>query len=160
MSPRHRGWLCFLALGSAPIHAQEPPSGLWYDRAHDGHGLDWQRAGSAHTFVLYSYDAAGEAEWLVGSGQALAEGAATADDGLRRYRYQAGSVPPQQPLAGGGSLRLSWAAADIARACGTPRPGARTQVSLRWNLDGEAAEWCIEPVQSATPPPSPNLTGR
>lgn len=157
MSSRY--WNSCLLLLALPVLAQQPPAGLWYDRAHDGHGLDWQRAGIAHTFVMYSYDAAGEPEWLVASGSALAEGAATAADGLRRFHYQVGRSPPQQPLPGGGGLQLSWAAADVARACATPRPGARARVSLRWNIDGEAGEWCIEPVQPEAPAPAPVLTG-
>ena len=54
-------FLLLLASGAAKARVE---SGLWYDRAHDGHGLDLHR-GSGQLFgAFYTFDERNAVQWL------------------------------------------------------------------------------------------------
>src|SRR6476659_8645387 len=84
-----RAIFCLLLLCFSPGAAAlgyNGARGLWYDRAHAGHGIDVELIGSTAFVVPYTFDAAGEPEWYTAQGT-LVNGALDAD--LLRFRYDA-----------------------------------------------------------------------
>lgn len=133
-----RSTACWLVLsgllysGTAFPHLE---SGLWYDRAHAGHGLDLHRAGGQLFGALYTYAADGQTEWYWLQTTDVDEPGGT----LLRIERQ------------GGQLRLLDAGAfslDRVDSCsdGLPRPGARALRRFRFQLQGVALDWCVEPL--------------
>lgn len=110
-------------------------SGLWYDRAHAGHGLDLHRAGGQLFGALYTYAANGQTEWYWLQSADVAEPAGT----LLRIERRDGQL--QLLDAGPYTLTSVDSCGD-----GLPRPGARALRRFRFQLQGVALDWCVEPL--------------
>lgn len=125
--------LLLLAL-SAPAHSAIE-SGLWYDRTHNGHGLDLHRAGPLLFGTFYTYDQRNAVDWLwLQSTDFEAPTSA-----LTHYR--------RTPAGMVGSVAGSIALTPVS-SCpdGLPRPEARALLRMDFTLNGLAATWCVEPL--------------
>ncbi|HRA38000.1 MAG TPA: carboxylesterase family protein [Pseudomonadota bacterium] len=137
--------LLLLATGAASARVE---SGLWYDRAHDGHGLDLHR-GSGQLFgAFYTFDERNAVQWL----WLQAADADAPASALTRYRRTPAGVAGTVA----GQIRLTPVA-----ACpdGQPRPGARALLRMDFTLDGRDASWCVEPLLPLPPDPHALLSG-
>src|SRR5262245_46919045 len=105
--------LLLVLASSASALGYNGARGLWYDRAHAGHGIDVELIGSTAFVVLYTFDAAGEPEWYIAQG-ALTNGAIDAD--LLRFRYDA-QAHAQVPDGVAGHFSLHYDAARNAGNC-------------------------------------------
>ena len=138
-------FLLLLASGAAKARVE---SGLWYDRAHDGHGLDLHR-GSGQLFgAFYTFDERNAVQWL----WLQAADADAPASALTRYRRTPAGVAGTVA----GQIRLTPVA-----ACpdGQPRPGARALLRMDFTLDGRDASWCVEPLLPLPPDPHALLSG-
>lgn len=137
--------LLLLATGAASARVE---SGLWYDRAHDGHGLDLHH-GSGQLFgAFYTFDERNAVQWL----WLQAADADAPASALTRYRRTPAGVAGTVA----GQIRLTPVA-----ACpdGQPRPGARALLRMDFTLDGRDASWCVEPLLPLPPDPHALLSG-
>lgn len=131
-----------------------PAQGLWWDRAHPGHGLSLHPVGDRWLATLYTFDESGEPVWYLAVGQ-LRDGRFIADSsGLARYRLRPGErVPQQQDLARSGSIALDFDVAAPGAACrdGVDRKDAVSLAALRVTLEGRSVDWCVEPIRYGVP---------
>ena len=129
-----------LALALAPHARAAAPEGLWYDRAHAGHGIDVQRLGDDLLAIFYTFDAQGEPEWYGAAGR-LANGRLEAD--LLRFAYDAPARRERvAATVGRFAMRYDASASDAACA-GTARGGAEL-ATLEADVDGRRIAWCLE----------------
>ena len=131
--------------------------GLWYDRAHAGHGIDVELIGGTAFVVLYTFDANGEPEWYTAQG-ALANNALDAD--LLRFRYDAAAH--SQALDGlAGRLVLRYDAVAGAGNCadGVDRANAGELAQLSIDIGAEHVRWCVEPLIPAQTQPATAMSG-
>lgn len=138
--------LLLLALG-APAHAAIE-TGLWYDRTHNGHGLDLHRAGPLLFGTFYTFDQRNAVDWLwLQSADVDAPTSA-----LTHYRRTPGGMV--------GSVAGSIALTPVS-SCpdGFPRPEARALLRMDFTLDGSAATWCVEPLLPLARPPLAVVSG-
>ena len=134
-----------LACGTASARVE---SGLWYDRAHDGHGLDLHRAGGQLFGAFYTFDGANAVQWLWLQTTDVDAPASA----LTRYRAQQGVIS--------GSRAGQIALAPVTQCPdGQPRPGARALLRMDFELDGRSATWCVEPLLPLPPDPHAVLSG-
>ncbi len=147
--------LCAALALSSQTSAQTPPltagqaNGQWFDRYHNGHGLDINRAGGIVFGTFYTYAPDGRAEWLwlqlpqtdVLSGQ------------LTRYR-KIGTEAPRAEVAGLFNLRAVTQCAD-----GNARPGARALLEFQFSLPQGNQIWCLEPLLPDTTVPEQAFDG-
>lgn len=144
-----RSFLLALLLGASLPAAATIESGLWYDRTHDGHGLDLHRQGPVLFGTFYTYDARNAVEWLWIQTQDSAAPVST----LSRFtRNAAGQVSGSEV----GSISLT-----PVSACpdGFPRPGARALLRMDFVVDERPATWCMEPLLPSPRPPMALLSG-
>lgn len=139
--------LLFCLLTSAPVYAAIE-TGLWYDRMHNGHGLDLHRAGPLLFGTFYTYDARNAVDWLWLQSTDLE----TPSSSLTHFRRTAAGMVPSEF----GHIRLR-----PVSSCpdGWPRPEARALLQMDFDLDGNAATWCLEPLLPVAPAPLAVLTG-
>lgn len=140
--------------------AAEVPRGMWYDRARNGHGFDFQRVGPNWFLVFFTYDDAGNPEWYLAVG-AIEDGVFESDEnGLQRFTYDAADNPPQSPETVG-SVGLDLNADGASPACddGVNRDTAATLARFSWEIDGESADWCAEPLLFGPNAPDPDFSG-
>ncbi len=137
-----------VALWSIACHAVPPESGLWYDRQHEGHGLDLHRAGPVLFGAFYTYAESGRTQWLWIQTDAI--DAPTGE--LTRYRRNDGKL--QGSIAGEFTLTPVSACSD-----GIARPGARALLEFEFQLDQFSGRWCMEPLLPAVPDPHAVLSG-
>lgn len=144
-----RIWLVLLALlaPGATLHAAVE-TGLWYDRTHNGHGIDLHRAGPLLFGTLYTYDARNAVDWLWL--QSTDFDAPTS--ALTRYRRTPGGMVGV--VAGSVALTPVGECPD-----GLPRPEARALLRMDFSLDGRATTWCLEPLLPLARPPLALLSG-
>jgi para-nitrobenzyl esterase len=136
-----------MLLLAAPLQAAVEAN-LWYDRQHDGHGLDLHRAGTTLFGTFYTYDAGNAVQWLwIQTADVAAPSGA-----LTRYRRVQGALSAS--VAGAIALTPVSACPD-----GLARPGARALLRMDFVLDGTAASWCVEPLLPSTPEPLALLSG-
>jgi len=151
--------LALLALASPGAHAlgYNGPRGLWYDRAHDGHGIDVSLVNGTLFVVLYTYEANGEPEWYTAQGRLQG---ATLESDLLRFRHDA---PTQRAVldATVGRLTLRYDATPGEGACadGTVRTGASELALLDFSIGGERNSWCVEPLVPAQVQPETAIGG-
>lgn len=141
-------WILLLGLLlAAPVHAAVE-SGLWYDRMHNGHGLDLLRAGPLLFGTFYTYDTRNAVDWLWLQSTDLDAPSST----LTHFRRTPGGMV--------GSVFGSIALTPVS-ACpdGVPRPEARALLRMDFSLDGNAATWCVEPLLPLAPAPMALLSG-
>jgi len=139
--------LCPLLLWG-PVLAAAPASGQWYDRHHAGHGVDLKRAGGTLFGTFYTYDAAGEPEWLWLELPDAADVAGT----FTRFRKEGGGLVAVQ--AGSFSLRATESCAD-----GLPRPGGGPLYRFDVDLGATPRSWCLEALLPAEPATESVLDG-
>ncbi len=135
----HKAWmlLFLLALG-APLHAAVE-SGLWYDRTHNGHGLDLHRAGPLLFGTFYTYDARNAVDWLWLQSHDFDAPSST----LSRFRRTPGG------MVGTPAGQIALTPVSVCPD-GLPRPGARALLRMDFTLDGRQATWCLEPLLPRT----------
>ena len=54
--------LCTLTLLASPAAAEEVLLGLYYDRAHDGHGYELHKVGDLYVLYFYTFEDSGDPE--------------------------------------------------------------------------------------------------
>ncbi|GMU43564.1 MAG: hypothetical protein IT479_14840 [Xanthomonadales bacterium] len=151
--------------------APAPFAGLWFDRTHDGHGVDFQRvytdaAGfDIYSLFFYTYDANGRPEWYIAIGP-MVDGVfvAQADafgNSLVRYRYAGGPTPQQAVPTESGQAVFDFNQPSHSPACndGTTRAGVGTLGVFRYTLGGVTGAWCMEELIPAAGRPDNDLTG-
>jgi para-nitrobenzyl esterase len=145
---------CLALLAGGLASAAAPHAGPWYDRAHDGHGFDIQRAGGGWFIGVYTYDAAGEPEWFVAQGAATGD---AIDIPLYRFGNAGTSARPDARAQRVGTLAIRVDASAVAARCadGVDRRGAPRLAALDLRIGSETHAWCIEPLL-----PPPTGTGR
>lgn len=143
---------------------QEIPRGMWYDRARNGHGFDFQRVGPNWFLVFFTYDDTGDPEWYLAVGE-IRNGVFTSDeDGLQRFTYDEndpdGNGQPQEGETVG-SVQLDLNADASSPACddGVDRGNAGTLARFSWEIGGESGDWCAEPLPVGNAAPDPDFTG-
>lgn len=127
----------------------EIESGLWYDRSHDGHGLDLHRQGPVLFGTFYTFDARNAVEWL----WIQTEDSEAPASALTRFSRNAAGQVLGAPA---GNIRLT-----SVQTCpdGLPRPGARQLLRMDFVLDERAATWCVEPLLPVAQPSMAVLSG-
>ncbi len=144
--------------------------GMWYDRAHDGHGMVIEPVTDDLYYVLfYTYDENGNPEWMA-SLASVENGVFNitnnADSLIRfLYDYGIGANPDQRPHnpdpAVSGSLKIDFnASAANESACqdGVDRGDNQLAVAT-WQVNGTSGSWCLQPLIDESAYPSPNLEG-
>lgn len=156
----------------APKVAIVPPSGLYFDPSHPGHGIGFTRvADNVYFLAFYTYDDNGAPEWYIAIGPVV-DGVFTPaqnanGDSLVKYKYVSGAPTPQQPDSSmRGQIRLDFNEAGFAPACNdgathdksgalgvmsfsiAPRTGHATPLS-----------WCMQPLIPASLATTPDFTG-
>ncbi len=149
--------LALFALGSTCAHALEPREarGLWYDRAHAGHGVDVQQQGDDLLAIFYTFDADGEPEWYGAAGRLAGNTFAT---DLLRFGYDAAARPQQRVDAIVGRFTMRFDTSANEPACAGVARGARLAV-LEANIDGAALAWCLEPLLPPQTAPEHAMNG-
>lgn len=139
--------LALLMLTSTLLHA-EVESGAWYDRQHNGHGLDLHRAGPLLFGLFYTYDQRGASEWLWLQSEQL--------DAPRSELTRFERTPSGMIGSPAGAIALTE-----VNECpdGFARPGARRLLRMDFHIGERAATWCIEPLLPVDRPPLAVLSG-
>lgn len=136
-------------LGASPAAHAAIESGLWYDRAHDGHGLDLHRQGPVLFGTFYTFDARNAVEWL----WIQTTDSEAPSSTLSRFSRNAAGQVTGAP-AGNISLTPVESCPD-----GQPRPGARALLRMDFVIDERPATWCVEPLLPTPRPPLAVLSG-
>ncbi len=151
-------WVACIAIGScllapfalrAEAATDAPRSGLYFDPLHSGHGLDLQRIGQQWTMVFYTYDSAGQPEWMLGVLEEAEPGLLVGE--LAVFDYQADRFPRQQAVRTAGTVQI-----DYRDSCAANQS---TSMSFVWELDGESATWCVQSLLDKSSPPPQDYTG-
>lgn len=139
--------LTVLLLLVTPLHAAVE-TGLWYDRMHNGHGLDLHRAGPLLFGTFYTYDLRNAVDWLWLQSTDFDAPASA----LTRYRR----TPTGMVGSPAGSITLT-----PVSSCpdGFARPEARALLRMDFTLDGADATWCVEPLLPLARAPLAVLSG-
>ncbi len=145
--------LCLAGNATAATPAEY--RGPWYDRAHDGHGVDVHAAGSTLFAVFYTYDAQGEPTWY--TAQSPLSGAGFVSPVYRFRRTAQGAVEPGRVV---GTLQMRTDATAASAGCndGVARNGVRL-ATLMVTIDGERIDWCLEPVATRDTRAEGDLSG-
>lgn len=146
---------------------QEIPRGMWYDRARDGHGFDFQRVGPNWFLVFFTYDDTGDPEWYLAVGEIRNGVFASNEDGLQRYTYDESdandanddNVPQVGEAVGSVELDLNADASSPACDDGVDRSNAAALARFSWEIGGESGDWCAEPLVFGPNAPDPDFTG-
>ncbi|MFT3790041.1 MAG: hypothetical protein QM741_02990 [Rudaea sp.] len=154
----------------------KPFTGIWYDRARSGHGLDFRFTGSnelgdGYFLIFYTYDATGAIEIFQAQGNVV-DGvfvpAILGADGstLVRMHYDATKKQATPTADTGGSIVVDFNQAANSPACrDVDRSNAITLGVLSWSFADtsgnvtESGDWCIEPVTALAQNASPDLGG-
>lgn len=132
-----------IAQGSDPADAASttlrPASGLWFNPARDGHGVDLQRIGSLLAATWYTYDEDGAPVWY----QAVGEYANPWRGELQRFRWDGANRRAAAEAVGELNLRF-----DHAR-----------RLQFDWRLGAREGSETMQPLLSAELPPAPDRTG-
>lgn len=145
----------------------------WYDRAHSGHGIDFQRifvdpiAGDIYFVVFYTYGNSGSSEFYTALGRVIDGRFVAARDvngnSLTRVKYDATKPAGQRLIPDAnvpGDVAIDFAQAEKSNACrAANRAGAITLGVMSWSISGIGADWCIEPVIPPNAHPTPDFTG-
>ncbi|HET9484160.1 MAG TPA: carboxylesterase family protein, partial [Xanthomonadales bacterium] len=130
--------------------------GLWYDRAHPGHGVDVQQVGATYLVVFYTFGADGEPEWLAAQGPITSD---VFEQDLLRFGYDH-ATRTARVTSTVGRLAMRWNATTDAPACaGASRTGAGELVVLEARIGAERVDWCLEPLLHAQVLPESGMSG-
>lgn len=151
-----------------------PASGIYFDPAHSGHGVNFLRVPGLEDFyflVFYTFDAAGKPEFYISSGP-LVDGVFVPSRGangdtLARPVYVHGEADPNRvDMSPGfnGQIRLDFNEAAKSPACRDGYPGRSADASqavMTWTINNESAQWCLQPIlaPSVQGPDYSNLWG-
>jgi len=155
----------------------KPFTGIWYDRAHSGHGLDFrlvshtQDYGDIYLAYFYTYDASGSVEMFVAQGNVI-DGvfipSIIGADGSTLVRFQYDPVAKKaSPTANtGGSVVVDFNQAANSPACrNIDRSGAIMLGVMSWSFADsngnvtEKGDWCVEPLTTLAQNASPDRGG-
>ncbi|MCB1561094.1 MAG: hypothetical protein KDI75_08380 [Xanthomonadales bacterium] len=142
-----------------------PASGIYFDPARNGHGVNLLRVPGLEDYyfvVFYTFDASGRPEFYT-SGGPLVDGVfvpsrAANGDSLFRPVYVPGATPPNQvdnSPGFNGQIRIDFNEAASSPACRDGWPGRAMdghQAVMSWTINAESEQWCIQPIS----PPPPN----
>lgn len=136
------------------------PRGMWFDRARNGHGFDFQRSGDNWFLVFFTYDDDGNPEWFLAVGQ-IEEGVFESnEDGLQRFTYDAtDNLPQTGQTVGSVELDLNATASSAACDDGFDRNGAVALARFSWEINGQSGDWCAEPLVFGPNAPDPDFSG-
>jgi para-nitrobenzyl esterase len=110
--------------------------GLWYDRAHNGHGLNLHRLGDQTFGVFHTYALDGRPEWL----WVQFSDSATGRGELKRFvKLANGTLRTER--AGEFSFSAVQTCAD-----GLPRAGVAKLVAFRFEQPEGTGNWCLEEI--------------
>jgi len=155
----------------------KPFTGIWYDRAHSGHGLDFrlvshtQDYGDIYLAYFYTYDASGSVEMFVAQGNVI-DGvfipSIIGADGSTLVRFQYDPVAKKaSPTANtGGSIVVDFNQAANSPACrNIDRSSAIMLGVMSWSFADsngnvtEKGDWCVEPLTTLAQNASPDRGG-
>ncbi len=119
--------------------AFRPQSGLWYNKAKPGHGVDIEVSGNNLAAVWYTYNQDQTPVWYLAVGPY--SGAKTWRATLNKYHWNGSSATPA-PV---GNITLEFK--------------NRTQATFSWTLNGQSGREPIERFKMADKVPQSNLTG-
>ncbi len=119
--------------------AFRPQSGLWYNKAKPGHGVDIEVSGNNLAAVWYTYNQDQTPAWYLAIGPY--SGSKTWSATLNKYHWNGSSATPT-PV---GNITLDFK--------------NRTQATFRWTLNGQRGSEPIERFRMADKVPQSNLTG-
>ncbi len=179
MTPKQRDNLRELGLAEPMLWAvgwnPQPKSsvtiqpGMWYDRAHDGHGMVIEPVTDDLYYILfYTYDDNGRPEWM--AALATVENGVfnitNNSDTMIRFLYDygigpnAGQQPHNPDPSVSASLKIDFnhsAANESACQDGIDRTGADQLALASWQVNRTSGSWCLEPLLPASSYPTPNL---
>jgi len=168
------GWSTTTA--TAPVYAK-PYTGIWYDRTHSGHGLDFRlvghdaKYGDIYFLIFYTYDASGAVEIFQAQGN-IVDGVFVpvilGADGstLVRMHYDPVTKKATPSANTGGSIVVDFNQAANSPACrNLDRSAAALLGVMSWsfaNSSGtvtEQGDWCVEPLTTPAQNASPDFGG-
>jgi len=143
---------------SSRQQSTSPQPGMWYDKARNGHGFDFQKVGDNYFLTFFTYDANGNPEWYLAVGT-VENG--VFDGPIQRFGYDAADSPPQSAEdVGEAEITFDLAADSAVCGDGTDRSSATQLARFSFTIDGDTSNWCVEPlIASSEPTPAPDFTG-
>lgn len=150
-----------------------PFSGLWFDPARLGQGffVEPMPDSEAYFGTFYTRDDEGQPEWYVFSSE-ITDGILNANMSpgtLQRYLYDlnagssVGNASFPDPATLQGKIKIDF---DTARAAnnelcldGAPGRDLATSAIMTYEIEGQVASWCIQPMISETNKASRDLSG-
>ncbi|HVJ61565.1 MAG TPA: hypothetical protein VM555_02500 [Tahibacter sp.] len=152
-----------------PTYGAPIPSN-WFDRAHNGHGIDFQLFdrdpvnGDRYFVIFYTYDANGVPEWYQGFGRIVdgifVGGKESRGISLQRVIYNAALRRSELDPSVAGTIEIDFNQAANSPACRSGnRDGASQLAIMSWTLRNETGRWCMEPAIAAAARSTPDFGG-
>lgn len=142
--------LALVCLGGHAWANSTAVPGQYFDPGRNGHGIDLQRVADVWILILYTYEDNGDPTWYLATATANDEGIIEGD--FLQFSYDAGRFPPQQVDATVGQFSL-----DFSVDCN--EGASALSASFAWLINGESAEWCMQPLLDESHEFQPDLTG-
>ena len=161
------------AATTMPVFGQPIPSN-WYDRAHSGHGFDFQLFAhdplyrqDVYLLTFYTYQSDGTPEWYQTPGSLVdgvfLPGIDPNGDTLYRVVYQTTptaitsySLDPNAH----GSVVVDFNQAANSSACrNLDRSDSPLLGVMSWTINGDSGTWCVEPIVPLAAHASPDFNG-
>lgn len=164
------GWSTVQA--TSPTFATPMPS-AWYDRTRSGHGFDFRLFardsvhGDVYGLLFYTFDANGKREWYQAVGN-LVDGVFVPSlnpDGSTFIRVLYNTTPTKivsysQDTSVKGTVIVDFNQASTSPACrNADRSGAAQLAVMSWTLEGQSADWCVEPLVPISEDSIPDYNG-
>lgn len=164
---RALGWSNAAAV--PPVYGAPIPSN-WFDRAHNGHGIDFQLFdrdpvnGDRYFVIFYTYDANGVPEWYQGFGRLVdgvfIGGKESNGISLQRVIYNATLRRSELDPSVAGTIEIDFNQAANSPTCrARERSGATQLAVMSWKLRTEEGRWCMEPAIAAAARSTPDFGG-
>lgn len=161
------GWANTAA--TPPLYGAPIPSN-WFDRAHNGHGIDFQLFdrdpvnGDRYFVIFYTYDANGVPEWYQGFGRVVdgvfVGGKESHGISLQRVIYNAALRRSELDPTVAGTIEIDFNQAENSPTCRSrDRSGAPRLAVMSWSLRSETGRWCMEPAIDASARSTPDFGG-
>lgn len=147
-----------------------PVPSNWFDRAHNGHGIDFQLFsrdpvnGDLYFLIFYTYDANGVPEWYQALGRVVdgifVGGKDSNGISLHRVIYNPTTGRSEPDPTVQGDVTIDFNQAENSPACRAQnRAGATRLAVMSWTLRAETGRWCIEPAVAAAARTTPDFGG-